>query len=89
MVDFSRQVIDRAAWVDLIYLAAHSDVENGVQRLFRGELVNCTEKRAALHVALRDDGTGLPINVDGADIRAEVAATRVQCREFCDSVRSG
>lgn len=57
-VNFARQKYDRAALDALLQLAAERDVAGGFQRLFRGETVNLTEGRAALHTALRGDLSG-------------------------------
>ena len=88
LLDFSRQVLDAGALSDLIALAAASDVTAATARLFSGALVNTTEQRPALHVALRDRG-GAPLSVAGADIRVLVAAERRRCRDFTAAVRGG
>ena len=88
LLDYSRQVIDRDAWADIVALAMHSRVGEAVPRLFAGELVNNTEGRPALHTALRDR-SGTPLTAAGMDIRAAVAAERLRCRAFCEAVRGG
>ncbi|MET7141556.1 glucose-6-phosphate isomerase [Xanthomonas sp. PPL139] len=59
--NFARQKYDRAALDALLALAAEHDLAGAFQRLFRGETVNVTEGRAALHTALRGDLTGAPV----------------------------
>ena len=44
----------------------------------RGEQINVTEKRAALHTALRNF-SGAPVLVDGQDVVPEVIGTRDRC----------
>ena len=61
--DFSRQGLDAAAWAALFELARAVNLEAEIRRLFDGEPVNLTERRAALHSALRappptDEETG-------------------------------
>ena len=56
--------------------------------MFRGEPINTTEKRAALHMALRTPA-GVPIAVDGVDVVPEVHAVLDRMAMFADQVRSG
>jgi glucose-6-phosphate isomerase len=88
LIDFSRQVLDPAALLALVELAEASDLRGAVDRLFGGAIVNATEGRPALHVALRDR-SGTPLKVGAADVRALVAAERQRCRDFVRSVTTG
>jgi len=88
LLDFSRQRLDAAALEDLVRLAQMSGVERSTERLFSGALVNNTEQRPALHVALRDR-SGTPLSVAGSDIRALVAGERARCRDFTRAVAGG
>jgi glucose-6-phosphate isomerase len=88
LLDFSRQLIDPEAVLALVELAEAADLRGGVDRLFSGAIVNATEGRPALHVALRDR-SGAPLSVGGADVRALVAAERRRCRDFVRSVTTG
>jgi glucose-6-phosphate isomerase len=88
LLDFSRQRLDAAALGDLIRLAQMSGLAAATERLFCGALVNNTEQRPALHVALRDR-SGTPLTVAGSDIRALVAGERARCREFTRAVTGG
>ncbi|MDG9987784.1 glucose-6-phosphate isomerase [Stenotrophomonas sp. GD04024] len=60
-VNFARQKYDAAALQALLALAAERDVGGAINRLFRGEQVNLTEGRAALHTALRGDVVDAPV----------------------------
>lgn len=60
-VNFARQKYDAAALQALFALAAVHDVGGAIAGLFRGEQVNLTEGRAALHTALRGDGVDAPV----------------------------
>jgi glucose-6-phosphate isomerase len=88
LLDFSRQVLDPVALPALVELAEASNLRGAVDRLFSGAIVNTTEGRPALHVALRDRSS-TPLNVGGADVRALVATERQRCREFVRSVTTG
>ncbi|CAB3996829.1 glucose-6-phosphate isomerase-like, partial [Paramuricea clavata] len=57
-------------------------------KLFSGEKVNFTEKRAVLHVALRNR-SNTPIFVDGKNVMDDVNSVLDQMRKFCHAVRSG
>ena len=56
--------------------------------MFRGEKINVTEDRAALHVALRAP-KGTTIVVDGKNVVPEVHAVLGKMADFADRVRSG
>src|SRR4029077_776488 len=56
--------------------------------MFRGEKINITENRAALHVALRAP-RGASIFVDGENVVPRVHAVLDKMTHFCNRVRSG
>lgn len=87
-IDASRQQLDRPALAALLAAAGASGLERAIADLFAGARVNNTEGRAALHTALRSLSRE-PLSVDGADVRAAVAAERERCRQFVASVTSG
>lgn len=88
LFDHSKQRIDAAALNALVDLARAREVETWRDRMFAGEAINTTEKRAVLHTALRADGQAR-IAVDGVDIMPEVRRVRAQMARFAASVRSG
>ena len=55
LLDFSRTGLDAESLPNLLRLAAERGVENARTRLFNGENINYTEKRPALHMAMRSD----------------------------------
>lgn len=71
-VNFARQHYDRPALEALLALAGERDLAGAFQRLFRGEPVNVTEHRAALHTALRGELTGAPAAAAAAGEAARV-----------------
>ncbi len=78
--DFSRQLIDRDALQSLHALAASVGLEEMRSALANGALLNTTERRAALHHALRADVADVsdsPV-VTSAQADAAHAALRVQ-----------
>lgn len=88
LLDFSKTNIDRAALDLLVDLACAAGVEARREAMFRGEKINATEGRAALHTALRTPGDG-PLIVDGTDIRSGVRETLARMERFAEGVRSG
>ena len=88
LLDFSRQLLDGECFDDLLLLAEASQLAAAIERLFSGALVNTTERRAALHTALRDR-SGRPLSVAGTDVRAAVRHERERCAAFVSAVSSG
>jgi glucose-6-phosphate isomerase len=87
-LDLSKQPWSLADLEVLLDLAHASGVDTARAGLFAGGIVNASEGRPALHMALRA--------ADGADYRAagqpvsrEVEATRNAMRAFAEQVRSG
>ncbi len=72
----------------LAKLAAQQNIEAARAGLFRGDKANTTEKRAALHTALRQK-TDAPVMVDGHDVIPEIRAAQKRMAQFADDVRSG
>jgi len=73
-LDFSKNRITDRTLDALLALAQRCDLSGRRDALVRGEPINLTESRPALHTALRDPGTG-SIMVDGVDVVAEVHRT--------------
>ncbi len=69
-------------------LARAAGVEAARDRLFAGEAVNVTEKRAALHMALRAPD-GADFKAVGKPVSGEVEAVRGRMKAFAKAVRSG
>ena len=88
LVDYSKHRITRETLRLLVALARQSGVEQFRDRMFAGEKINGTEKRAVLHVALRNR-SNRPILVDGKDVMPEVNAVLERMRAFTERLRSG
>jgi glucose-6-phosphate isomerase len=86
LVDYSKQRVTAETMRLLADLARECELEAWRARMLAGDLVNVTEGRAALHVALR--GT-TPTRVDGKDIAREVAVQLAAMRRFVRGVRTG
>jgi len=88
LFDFSKQRIDNRTIALLASLAKAADVEAKRDAMFRGEIVNTTERRAALHTALRDT-SGECILVDGRNVARDISAERSRMLAFAADVRDG
>ncbi len=91
-LDFSKNSIDEQALDALIGLAEQADLAGFRQRLFAGEVVNPTEGRAAMHMALRAPAAAamraaLPGGID--DASALTAAELERMRAFVAAVHDG
>jgi len=86
--DYAKQRVDAQAVKLLLRLAAACGVRERTEAMFRGERINTTEDRAALHVALRAPKRER-IVVDGRDVVAEVHAVLERMAAFCERVRGG
>ncbi len=80
--DFSRYALTAEILDQLIALAEAQDLAGWRERLFAGELVNTTEQRAAMHMALRAE------RGDAWSVLEEVLDQRARCHAFADTIRS-
>lgn len=85
-LDYSKNRVTRDTMQWLIRLAEERDVPAKTRAMFRGEAINRSENRPALHTALRNF-SDRPIMVDGADIMPEVRDTVQRMEEFCWKIR--
>ena len=87
-LDYSKNRITDETLTLLAALAAERGVRERTAAMFRGDVINTTEQRSVLHVALRmpPDAT---LVVDGTDVVAEVQSVLERMASFADAVRSG
>jgi glucose-6-phosphate isomerase len=86
LLDYSKHWLSDSTLRLLVNLAEARDLRGSIRRLMAGEKVNATERRAALHTALRSRE---PLVVDGQDVTQEVQRVRAQMRQFSDDLRRG
>jgi glucose-6-phosphate isomerase len=87
-LDYSKHRITDETLTLLRQLAEESGLRQRIDAMFRGEKINLTENRAALHVALRAP-RGAAIVVDGENVVPQVHAVLDKMAEFSNRVRSG
>ncbi len=88
LLDYSKNRVTAETMKLLFDLARQSDVEGWREKMFMGEKINFTEKRAVLHTALRNRANR-PIMVDGKDVMPDVNRVLGQMKAFSDAVRGG
>jgi len=86
-LDYSKNRIDKNTIDLLVLLAEARGLRGGIEDMFAGKLVNKSEKRPALHTALRNFSDS-PVYVDGVDVMPEVRHTLTRMKEFCWRIRN-
>lgn len=86
-LDYSKNRITQKTMSLLGDLATSRNLQAAIKGMFKGELLNKSENRPALHTALRNF-SGEPVLVDGKDVMPEVKQTLSRMKEFCWSIRS-
>ncbi len=87
-LDYSKQRVTDETLRLLVALAEECGVPGRIEAMFRGERINVTENRPALHVALRAPRTA-SIVVDGEDVVPKVHDVLDRMASFSERVRSG
>ncbi|MGL1903324.1 MAG: glucose-6-phosphate isomerase [Fibrobacterales bacterium] len=87
-LDYSKNIISEDTVKGLIDLLKSSKYEELKEQMFSGGIVNTTEKRSVLHVALRNCSNS-PIEVDGADVMPGINDVLAKIEAFTNKVNSG
>lgn len=87
-VDLSKQRVTGDTLTLLLDLAHAMDVEGQRDKMFAGHIINATENRAALHVALRDP-TPRTYCAGGTDVSSEIKSAQSRMLEFARDVING
>ncbi|MFK8051069.1 MAG: glucose-6-phosphate isomerase [Halioglobus sp.] len=83
-LDYSKALLDRSARKTLLDLAEDAQWLGKVSAMMRGELINKTENRAALHTLLRASShNGLP------DLYSQVNETRLRMKHWTEQINEG
>lgn len=87
-LDYSKNRISEETLDLLAVLAEETGLVEQIADMFQGSKINCTEKRAVLHTALRNQ-SGQPVFVDGEDVMASINAEQCKVRRFVESLHAG
>lgn len=86
--DFSKHKITEETLTRLAALASARVLAAQRDAFFSGAAVNVTERRAALHMALRDFSAA-PLEVGGENVRLQIEAERAKVYAFARAIRTG
>ena len=86
--DLSKNLFDQEVIEHLVQLAAETGVVERRDAMFAGAEINTSERRSVLHVALRMPRSS-HLEVDGADVVAEVHAVLDKMASFCAAIHEG
>ncbi|MBN1570368.1 MAG: glucose-6-phosphate isomerase [Acidobacteria bacterium] len=87
-LDYSKHLITGETLELLLQLAEEAGLRTRIDAMFRGEKINVTENRAALHTALRAP-VERAVFVDGQNVIPQVHAVLNRMEEFAKRVRNG
>jgi glucose-6-phosphate isomerase len=88
LLDYSKNRITDETLALLLQLAKECSLNDAIKAMFSGEVINATEGRPVLHIALRNQ-SNTPILVDGKDVMPDVNAVLDHMKEFSDAIISG
>ena len=88
LLDYSKNRVTDETLALLVQLAKESGLRERIDAMFRGEPINITEQRAALHVALRAPRDA-SIDVGGRNVVPDVHAVLDHMTAFANRVRGG
>ena len=86
LFDYSKNRITEETIDLLVALAEQIQLRHWIERMFSGEKINITERRAVLHTALRNL-SGQPVFVDGKDVMPAVRSELSKMRNLVREVR--
>ena len=87
-VDVSKQSWSKSGFEDTVALFEKAGLVEARERMWRGNEINVSEKRAVLHVALRDSDANNK-TWRGDEIAHDVKTARDAMRDYAGAIRSG
>jgi glucose-6-phosphate isomerase len=87
-VDYSKNRIDSKTLELLLQLAEETQLKNAIEKQFKGDVINQTEKREVLHTALRAPKTA-EVFVDGVNVIPEIFEVKNKIKSFTNSIVNG
>lgn len=89
LLDYSKNKVTEETMTLLLELANELKLKEAIQAMYKGHIINATEKRAVLHTALRDCSNSSTVEVDGASVMPDILDTRERIKKFTNSVLNG
>ncbi len=88
LFDYSKNILTDKTKELLIQLAEECKLKEGINAMFSGDIINATEKRSVLHVALRNL-SGRPVYSEGVNVMPEVSKVLRKMKNFSNAVHKG
>ncbi|XBC39217.1 MAG: glucose-6-phosphate isomerase [Buchnera aphidicola (Nurudea shiraii)] len=88
LIDFSKNRITSETMSKLLMLAEEVDLIDAMQCMFNGEKINCTEGRAVLHTALRNNSDS-PVMYNKKNVMIDIKKVLKKMKLFSESVING
>ena len=88
LLDYSKNRIDDTTIALLVQLAKECKLDEAIKAMFSGDIINQTEGRPVLHIALRNQSEK-SILVDSKDVMPEVNKVLAKMEKFSGSIISG
>lgn len=88
LFDYSKNIINNKTLHLLLQLAEECQLKEAIKAMFNGEIINETENRAVLHVALRNVGDKA-YHVDGINVMPDILKVKAQMKAFSEQVHNG
>ena len=85
LVDYSKNLIIEETLKGLIDLAQEVELKDAIVAMFNGMIINQTEGRSVLHVALRNR-SNTPVTVDGENVMPEVNRVLDQMKKLFHAI---
>jgi glucose-6-phosphate isomerase len=88
LFDYSKNIVTEKTIQLLLQLADECQLPVAIKAMFNGDIINGTEKRSVLHVALRNFSDH-PIYSEGNDVMPDVKRVLRKMRSFCNALHNG
>ncbi len=86
--DYSKNIITDETIGLLLQLANECRLKEAITSMFNGDLINETEKRSVLHIALRNF-SDQPVFTEGTDVMPEVRRVLGKMKTFTNAIHKG
>lgn len=88
VIDFSKNIVTDETMKFLFQLANECKLKDAIEAMFNGDIINETEHRSVLHIALRNC-FDKPIYSQGKNVMEDVRRVLEQMKAFCKKIHSG